>query len=62
MRRGPRDKIWVLEGASAKSVELALVKDLRLRNPERAKDQKEDDEEDSTTSAYGMVQIAATIP
>lgn len=41
IKRGPREKIWVLDGATQKAVELAVLKDLQLKNPERAKAMEE---------------------
>lgn len=48
-RRGPKEKVWILKGATAQSVELAHIKDLRLRNPERAKRLEEEDAADEET-------------
>jgi hypothetical protein len=41
-KKGPKDKVWVLEGATPKAVELAFSRDLKWRNPEKAKIMEEE--------------------
>lgn len=44
IKRGPRDRIWTLVGATPEIVKDAVIEDLRWRNPEKAKAMKEEAE------------------